>query len=469
MREYTINCKKDETVLDALRRQGIMIRAFCNGRHTCGKCRIMLDEQKMNEASYEEMYLLTDEENAMGARLACFVRPDKDDVDELRVTILDMSESETSIVTAPDDDMSFSLACDGVEDLTFAAIDIGTTTIAAELVCNGEVIYKGGRINSQCSYGADVVSRSESAIKGNAEQLSDCVVDDINALISEFPKVPAHVIVAGNATMIHLMMKYPIEEMINYPFRPYYTGWLKKNLMLDSGRVLPWTILPNLSAFIGGDVVSGLYYCGFYESDSVNLFVDLGTNGEMAIGNKDRILTASAAAGPAFEGTRLNAATDVIKCMADLRDSGIIDENGALKDPYFDEGYTYRIGSSGKSVTINQKEIRDFQLAKSAVRAGIEVLMRAYGVMASDIERLYLAGGMGHGLDVQSAVSIGLIPKELQSKVVTVGNSSLAGAIKYGRSHFNDDDIEKIIAISEEVTLSNVKEFSGLYYEHMLF
>ncbi len=469
MREYTINCKKGETVLDALRRQGITIRAFCNGRHTCGKCRIMLDEEKMNEASYEEMYLLTDEENAMGARLACFVRPDKDDVDELKVTILDMPESETAIVTAPDDDMSVSLDPEDVEDLTFAAIDIGTTTIAAELISNGEVIYKGGRINSQCSYGADVISRSEAAIKGNAEQLSDCVMDDINALINEFPKAPAHIIIAGNTTMIHLLMKYPVAEMINYPFRPYYTGWLKKNFMLDSGRVLPWTILPNLSAYIGGDVVSGLYYCGFSDSDSVNLFVDLGTNGEMAIGNRDRILTASAAAGPAFEGTRLNAATDVIKCMANLRDSGIIDENGALKDPYFDEGYNYRIDSSGRFVTINQKEIRDIQIAKSAIRAGLEVLMREYGVRASDIERLYLAGGMGHGLDIQSAVSIGLIPGELQSKVITVGNSSLAGAIKYGRYNFNDDDIEKIIAVSEEVTLSNVKEFSGLYYEHMLF
>ena len=131
-KEYTINCKQDETVLDALRRQGIMIRAFCNGRHTCGKCRIILDEENMTEPSYEEMYLLTDEENAMGARLACFVKPASDDVEDLKVTILDMLESEAPVLTGTDElSMSFSMG-----DMSFVAIDIGvflTTVIPAEI------------------------------------------------------------------------------------------------------------------------------------------------------------------------------------------------------------------------------------------------------------------------------------------------------------------------------------------------
>ncbi|MCR5420932.1 MAG: ASKHA domain-containing protein [Lachnospiraceae bacterium] len=464
-KEYTINCKKDETVLEALRRQGITIRAFCNGRHSCGKCRIMLDEENMSEVTYEEMYLLTDEENAMGARLACFVKPDGGDVDSLKVTVLDMLESEAPIQTGTGDlSMSFSIG-----DLSFVAIDIGTTTIAAKMIKGGEVIYTASRMNSQCSYGADVISRSESAIKGYAEELSNCLMDDINAIIDELPENPGNVIISANTTMIHLLMEYPLAEMINYPFRPYYTGWHKKNFMMDSGKILPWTILPNLSAYIGGDVVSGLYFCDFTETDKVNLFIDLGTNGEMAIGNRQRILTASAAAGPAFEGTRLNVATDVIKCMADLRRNGIIDENGSLKDPYFDEGYNYKNSGMNDYVTLYQKDIRDIQMAKSAIRAGIEILMKKYGVTALQVNKLYLAGGMGHGLDIHSAVEIGLLPKELESKTVPVGNSSLAGSIKYGNSGFDDSDIEKIISVSEEVLLSNEKEFSGLYYEYMQF
>lgn len=464
-KEYIINCKKDETVLEALRRQGIMIRAFCNGRHTCGKCRIMLDEENMSEPAYEEMYLLTDEENAMGARLACFVKPKSDDVENLRVTILDMLESEAPILTGTDElSMSFSMG-----DISFVAIDIGTTTIAAKMIRAGEVIYTGTRINSQCSYGADIVSRCEEAIKGNSEQLSECLMDDINSIIDELPETPSNVIITGNTTMIHLLMEYPVAEMVNYPFRPYYTGWHKKNIMMDSGKVIPWTIFPNLSAFIGGDIIAGLYYCDFTETDKVNLFIDLGTNAEIALGNREHILTASAAAGPAFEGKKLNVATDVIRCMADLRRNGIFDENGALKDAYFESGYEYRVPGSDKYVTVTQRDIRDVQIAKSAIRAGIELLMRLYGVSMKNIGKVYISGGMGHSLDIKSAVEIGLIPRELESKVTPAGNTSLAGAIKYGDNNFNDADIEEIISISEEIRLSEEKEFSELYYEYMQF
>ena len=220
-KEYIINCKKDETVLEALRRQGIMIRAFCNGRHTCGKCRIMLDEENMSEPAYEEMYLLTDEENAMGARLACFVKPKSDDVENLRVTILDMLESEAPILTGTDElSMSFSMG-----DISFVAIDIGTTTIAAKMIRAGEVIYTGTRINSQCSYGADIVSRCEEAIKGNSEQLSECLMDDINSIIDELPETPSNVIITGNTTMIHLLM----EDKCDIPEKEFMTGIMQKH------------------------------------------------------------------------------------------------------------------------------------------------------------------------------------------------------------------------------------------------
>ena len=239
--------------------------------------------------------------------------------------------------------------------------------------------------------------------------------------------------------------------------------------MMDSGKIIPWTILPNLSSFIGGDIIAGLYYCDFIDTDRVNLFVDLGTNAELALGNRQHILTSSAAAGPAFEGKKLSIATDVIKCMAELRREGIFDENGVLKDPFFENGYEYRIPGTDRYVTVTQKDIRDIQIAKSAIRAGIEVLMRLYGVSIKNIGKMFISGGIGHGLDIRSAVEIGLIPKELESKVTPAGNTSLAGAIKYGDNNFNDADIEKVISISEEIRLSEEKEFSELYYEYMQF
>ena len=277
---------------------------------------------------------------------------------------------------------------------------------------------------------------------------------------------PDFLVMAGNTTMIHLLMGYPLDEMVNFPFKPHYSGWHRFTYKTEDGEEFPCIILPNLSAYIGGDIVSGLYYCDFSKNEEINLFVDLGTNGEMAVGNRKKILTASAAAGPAFEGTHINVATDVVKCMADLRKRGMIDENGSLKDPYFDSGYPFETEKG--CIIITQRDIRDIQMAKSAIRSGIMILMNEYGADESDIHRLYLAGGMGHGLDIQSAVSIGLIPEGLRDKAMPVGNASLGGCIKYG-SLSGDKDIESILKVSSEIILSNVSDFSSMYYEYMMF
>lgn len=463
-KEYTINCIKGESVLEALRRQGIAINSLCGGRGSCGKCRVLLDETGMNEPSYDELTLMSEDDNSLGVRLACYTIAQKD-VDKVTVTIVDDPDDGAPILT--DTDELFARNDTTVRKHgTFAAIDLGTTTLAAKFVKDGKAVFTTSRRNSQCSYGADVMSRNEVSINGWSSELKTCIENDINALFAEFPEQPQRLIMAGNTTMIHLLMGYPVDGLVKYPFKPHYSGWHKFAYPTPDGAV-PCTILPNLSAYIGGDVISGLYYCDFAWDNRVNLFVDLGTNGEMAIGNRDMILTASAAAGPAFEGTPINVATDVIKCMADLRRNGIIDENGLLKDPYFDTGYHYE--TEGSYTTITQEDIRNIQMAKSAIRAGISVLMDRYGVNSHNIGHLYLAGGMGHGLDIESAVTIGLIPGDLADKVVPVGNSSLAGCIKYGNLSRDDGDIDDILGVSEEILLSNEDDFSALYYENMMF
>lgn len=463
-KEYTINCKMNETVLEALRRQGITINALCGGRGNCGKCRILLDETGMNEPSYDELTLISEDDNSRGVRLACFTIAERD-IDAVNVTVIDDPDAGAPILT--DSENIFTKPERSAKRHgTFAAIDLGTTTLAAKLIKDGETIYTGSRHNSQAGYGADIVSRIDISVKGWSNELRTCIENDINALLSEFPEQPERLIMAGNTAMIHLLMGYPVDRLVKYPFRPHYSGWHKYAFQTENGAV-PCTILPNLSAYIGGDIISGLYYCDFAWDNRVNLFVDLGTNGEMAIGNRDLILTASAAAGPAFEGTPINVATDVVKCIADLKKRGIIDESGLLKDPYFDNGYDYE--SEDGCVTMTQQDIRNIQMAKSAIRAGIAILMDRYGVNSHNIGHMYLAGGMGHGLDIESAVSIGLFPADLADKVVAVGNSSLAGCIKYGNLTRDDGDIDDILAVSQEILLSNEEDFSPLYYENMLF
>ncbi len=410
-----------------------------------------------------EKKLLTNEETEAGVRLACFLHPKDEDVPDLEITILDELFNEAPILT--------SVEAIGYEesgnDSVFAAFDLGTTTIAVKLIDNGRVVYTGSRRNSQCSFGADVISRSEASINGMGPELSACLKSDIDGLIEELPYDPDHLIMAGNTTIIHLLMEYPLNEMVNYPFKPYFVGWHKFTYRTRDRRTYECTILPGISAYVGADIVSGLYFCGYDRDDSINLFIDLGTNGEMAIGNRRRIYTASAAAGPAFEGTHINVATDVVKCMAMLRDSGVIDENGSLKDPYFDTGYPYETEKG--YVNISQRDIRDIQMAKSAIRSGIRILTDRYGADPDDISKLYLAGGMGHSLDIDGAVDIGLIPEQLRAKTEPVGNSSLGGCIKYGNGGRDDEAIERIIGNSTELILSNEKDFSGLYYEYMMF
>ena len=462
-RDYLIDCKGNETVLDALRRQGITIKAFCNGKRKCGKCRILCEDERMCKPSRAEASLLTDEERAAGVRLACFLCPGEGDVTDLKVTILDELLNEAPILTGTDSIKTEDYKGGGI----FAAFDLGTTTIAAKLIDEGRIAHTLSRRNSQCSFGADVISRSEASTGGKKEELAACLKRDIDEMISAFPYDPDYLVMAGNTTIIHLLMEYPLDKMVNYPFIPHYTGWHKFSYMTGNGISYDCIILPNISAYIGGDIVSGLYSLDFGKRDDVNLFVDLGTNGEMAIGNRDSILTASAAAGPAFEGTHINVATDVVKCMAWLKEYGIIDENGSLKDPYFETGYPYE--TEGGFVTISQRDIRDIQMAKSAIRAGISILMKKYGVTADEIGNLYLAGGMGHSLDMDSAASIGLIPPELKDKAVSVGNTSLAGCVKYGTLGRQDKEIEKILEASGEVILANENDFSDLYYEYMMF
>ena len=470
-KEFIINCKKNESILEALRRQGITINALCGGRHSCGKCRILLDETGMNEPSYDELTLISEDDNSKGVRLACFTAADRD-IDEVRVTVIDDPESLAPILT-DSEDIFIKKETSVHRQGTFAAIDLGTTTLAAKLIKDGETIYTGSRHNSQAGYGADVISRIDIAIKGWSGELKTCIENDIDALLAEFPEQPERLIMAGNTSIIHLLMGYPVDGMVKYPFKPHYSGWHKYAFRTADGGAIPCTILPNLSAYIGGDIISGLYYCDFAWDNKVNLFVDLGTNGEMAIGNRDMILTASAAAGPAFEGTPINVATDVVKCMADMKRTGIIDESGLLKDPYFDTGYCYEAEGinieAGNRVTITQQDIRNIQMAKSAIRAGITILMNRYGVNSHNIDHMYLAGGMGQGLDMESAVSIGLFPAELAEKAVSVGNSSLAGCIKYGNLLRDDGDIDDILNVSKEILLANEDDFSPLYYEHMLF
>lgn len=317
------------------------------------------------------------------------------------------------------------------EGRRLVAVDIGTTTIAMQLYStDGKVQDTFAVVNPQAKYGADVLSRIEAAKESeSAEELQKMVRDVLVQGFSRFQrqlleKESLFAVIAANTTMTYLLMGYDTRELGQMPFHA-------SNLESIGTRIndIPCVIFPGLSAFVGGDIVAGAYVCELVQSKEPVLLIDLGTNGEMVLGSEGRLLACATAAGPAFEGGVNKGiwGADMVSILARMKREGIMDETGLLIDEYFESGV--RIAD----VCVTQKSIRQIQLAKGAIAAGIQILAKEYQIKISEISKVVLAGGFGYYLNPQDAAQIGLLPKELAQKTLSGGNTALAGALKLGR------------------------------------
>ncbi|MGN1147984.1 MAG: ASKHA domain-containing protein, partial [Lachnospiraceae bacterium] len=317
------------------------------------------------------------------------------------------------------DDMSIS-GHFGQKQGYLVAVDIGTTTIAMQLrsLYDGKIIDTFSCINPQRNYGADVLSRIEAAEQPEAkEAMKQAVRGALEKGIRQFRRRLevlqlasgiCGMTIAANTTMIHLLMGYDVSRLGKHPFVPETLSEIRTELFgIDT------VILPGASAFIGADIVAGVHALSMQERDEVTLLLDLGTNGEMVLGNKDRLIATGTAAGPAFEGNADCYGTDLMYLTAKLLEEGILDSTGLLADPYFESGID--IGG----VHITQQYIRQLQMAKSAICTGIRILCKKYGLKDfTGIDRVWLAGGMGYYLNPQAAAAIGLIPQELADRTI---------------------------------------------------
>lgn len=280
-------------------------------------------------------------------------------------------------------------------------------------------------------------------------------------------------VLAGNTTMIYLLMGYDPAELGRAPFDASHLAAIETVI----GDV-PCVIFPGISAFVGGDITAGMYACGMQERQELTLLVDLGTNGEMVLGNRDRRIACATAAGPAFEGgvNRGVWGADMIHLLARLKREGIMDETGLLADAYFEAGIL--IGD----VRVTQEAIRVIQLAKGAIGAGIRILMKEYGLQEDwqAIDRVVLAGGFGYYLRAEDAVEVGLLPKELEAKCLAGGNTALVGALRLGRELLTrgttegwrppEDICERLGVRGVEVlNLAEHPDFEQMYFRYMNF
>lgn len=393
------------------------------------------------------------------------------------------------------------------------AIDIGTTTIAMKLVnlIDGEVIGGISALNPQKQYGADVISRIQYNSNQRDGKLTNLLRECITSCIEKMCKSLSidygnihNIGVVGNTTMLYFLLGINTEDLAQSPFNTIILDKQSYNYQeIFGGSLLNCriTLLPCISAYIGADIISDMLSQNFNSLKKITLMVDIGTNGEMAIGNREKIYCASTAAGPAFEGANIvdgvgsiegainrvymknneihyetinNSSpigicgSGVIDIIALGLDNGFIEKTGRL-NLSSGESYLTIASTKDKSIKFYQRDIREMQLAKSAIRSGIDILIDKFGCTYEDIESVLIAGGFGNNINVQSAARVGLIPKELNNRVKFIGNSALGGAVKYLLNSDSDEMLSYIKGKTSYFELAKVKEFSEKYISNMYF
>lgn len=455
--------QKGENLLTFLEKKGEADFFHCGKKGICGKCKIRFTKAAPLPLPSERK-IFTPEQLREGYRLACLAKPVRD----CEIELCFKKEKKITVVTSMTD------VSDSQKDLrkdtdTIIAIDLGTTTVAMELrgKKTGQLYDTYCAINPQRSFGADVLSRIDAANKGALKELQELIQTEIETGILKLAKKaeeiglckPKKAFLAGNTTMGQLFMGYGVEKLGKYPFEAVD---IKRNkLFLADTEIV---VLPGISAFVGADIAAGIYYVnkmfqGFTDKQP-SLLIDLGTNGEMALGVEGHILTTATAAGPAFEGgsTETIMGADMVACLDTLLKEKKLDETGLLLEPYFTEGVRVN------QVFLKKEDIRALQMAKAAVFAGICILIRKYGLPIEAIHKVYLAGGFGYYLQVESAVSIGLLPVELKDKVVSAGNTALKGAFLQNQ---DESELEEIIKGCETINLAKEPDFEMLYLKAM--
>ena len=479
----------DETLMSTLLKNNLISENFCGGTGKCGRCRVQFLQAAPLPGSTERTVFSPDELR-QGYRLACMTKPKNNCVIRLDFPNTQKIDIITDMIEMSGD-IDYKSQENGNAG-SIIAVDLGTTTIAMQLMDmeTGAVLDTYCALNPQRSYGADVLSRIRAAGMGHAEELRSSVWKVLQDGVNRFCHASIRCMcIAGNTTMEHLLMGLPTESLGKSPFTPVEIG-LQQCAMPKSSAVtsetltFPVYVTPGVSTFVGGDIVAGLYHChlfpsdishgsSFDELDGAVLFIDLGTNGEMAITDGKRMIVTATAAGPAFEGGAGVSVqgSDMIALTASLLAKGIIDETGLLAEPYFESGITILQPGRTEQIHLTQKDIRDLQMAKAAVRAGVEILCKKMD--SSKIAKVYLAGGFGYYLDVEAAVKIGLLPENVRTVTHAAGNTSLAGAFKIGRDlathQVSKESLEQSLCRVESINLAEQENFESLYLDNLNF
>lgn len=459
----TVQVPEGGDLLQAQIAAGLRPDAPCGGKGTCGKCRVVVDGQEV---------------------LACQTVVNGD----MTVTTQQQEEKVRILTTG----MAAQVTPDGIHDYVLA-FDIGTTTVVAYLLNGhtGGILAQSSCMNPQSQFGADVISRIQHALDGGGEELSSCIRQALRELtgrvcsragIAEDQIGTAAIV--GNTAMHHLLLGIHPQSLVTPPYMCAVAHSMEKG----GAR-----ILPNIAGFVGGDTVGCMVCAGFDTLEDLTLLIDIGTNGEMVLGNRHRRIACSTAAGPAFEGAKISCGmrgadgavdhvwlengevkyhviggkdpvglcgSGLLDLVAVLLKTGDLDESGYLED----KAYTLC-----DNVTLTQKDVREVQLAKAAIRAGIELMAERMEVQIEDIRQVYLAGAFGNYMDAASACAIGMIPPVLLDKIRPIGNAAGEGAKLCALSRAEFRRSQQLADETEFLELASLPQFQDSYVDALDF
>ncbi|MFN2190582.1 MAG: ASKHA domain-containing protein [Candidatus Promineifilaceae bacterium] len=494
---------EDDALLgDAIIHLELPLEQPCAGLGTCGKCKV-LSEGGLAAPDEIERKHLTQGELAVGNRLACRAR-----------ISLDSTVVLAPIAVYSNKIFSSNFRYKRERDIPLGlAVDLGTTTVAAFLTMmdNGEVCRGGASLNQQAVYGADVISRLAAARDGqdDAERLGRLAVSSINQAIDSLKLSKRNrerierVVVVGNPAMHHLLAKLPVDKLAVMPFQPYTVeqildaSYLLEGILPDRAQV---SLPPLIGGFVGSDALACLAYFRFDEATAPMAAVDLGTNGEIMVTDGERILAASTAAGPAFEGVNISCGSravdgavtrvtlegkqlqletiageppvgltgsGLLSAIKTLRQAGAIQSNGRISDDsWLVEHHAASGGRNARTIPLTpsgllrltQMDVRELQKAKGAIRAAIDTLMDILELQPDDLQRIILTGSFGGQVDVEAALEIGMLPPAPIEVVENIPNGAGFGAASF----LSDDGFSRALRIAqsaEQIDLDTDAEF----------
>ncbi|MFV0528569.1 MAG: ASKHA domain-containing protein [Lachnospiraceae bacterium] len=484
----TIEVEENTTLLQAQIMAGLNPNAPCGGAGTCGKC-------KVNILSGD----------VTGVHRSCQIKVRAD----LEVDTASTESGHSLLVKGSTREVTLEPLelippVAASKPWYMVAFDVGTTSVVGYLLDGrtGQQIDTMSMLNPQAQFGADVIMRSNYVLEHEDTKLTEVIRTALNSIIATLTQKQSHtpedvyqVAFVGNTCMHHLFLGISPQSLVLAPYKPALLGSLTVDASVygisinTRGKLL---VLPVIDGFVGADTVGCLVATDFEHKEKITLMIDIGTNGELVLGNKDKMVSSSTAAGPAFEGAKITCgmrgaagAIDHVDmkdgklfftvigdckpigiCGSGLMDAiamlvreGIVDESGHLEETYY----------LTEDVFINQKDVREVQLAKAAIAAGITLMSEYLNIEVEDIEEVLIAGAFGNYMNSDSACDIGLLPEVLRDRIIPIGNAAGEGA---KIALLNHNEFLNTDALTEKVNfleLATVPKFQDIFVDQLAF